>query len=497
MPSTEHKISRALVLAAGDGTRMGDHSPKPILDMVGLPLLARTLLSLERAGITDAFVVLGFEADAVRAVIEQVATLKLRVHWLYNGLWEEPNGLSVLAAESVLDGPFILTMCDHVIDPKIVARLQEKADGFRGIDLAVDYDVDRVFDLDDATKVKVSSDRIVHIGKYLTEFNAVDTGVFLASPALFDAVKAAQQDGDASLSSAVQKLADREMARVTDIGDLMWQDVDTPRDAREAQRKLLASARKSSDGPIARSLNRPISLALSKRLAGTGVTPNHVTFANLLLGVASGAVAALGGYTAFLVAAILFHLSSVFDGSDGELAKLTFRTSKRGEWFDTVSDNITYLACLVGLTIGVTQGSLPGIFFISGVVGFVFALGAFVNLYIYLLRRKKSGSLLAVQHGFERGNGPVARVIRILQYLTKRDVFAFLMLVLAIVGQLPLALPFFAIATSVVFISSIRLNVVKQPKPAAAAEESDLAEVTTLQWVTGKRRKTASETVNG
>ena len=42
--------------------------------------------------------------------------------------------------------------------------------------------------------------------------------------------------------------------------------------------------------------------------------------------------------------------------------------------------------------------------------------------------------------------------------LTKRDVFAFLIMLLAIVGQLPVALPFFAIATFVVLVSSVRLS---------------------------------------
>ncbi len=188
-------VTRALVLAAGQGTRLGNHTPKPLFRLLGVPLLARTLFTLEQAGITDAYVVLGYEAEAIRQAIERLDRLCIRVHWLYNERWEEPNGLSVLAAEHVLDEPFILTMCDHIFDPAVVSALQAKAEIVRGVELAVDRDLKGVLDLEDATKVRVVSNRIAEIGKTLSDFNAVDTGVFLASPALFDALRQADQEG--------------------------------------------------------------------------------------------------------------------------------------------------------------------------------------------------------------------------------------------------------------------------------------------------------------
>lgn len=250
-------VTSALILAAGNGTRLRSQAPKPAYRLLGVPLLARTLFSLERAGITDAYVVLGYRAERVRREIERVDGLTVRVHWLYNDQWREPNGLSALQAEAVLDEPFILTMADHLFDPSVVTALRDKADDVQGIDLAVDYNIDRVADLDDATKVQVASDRIVAIGKTLTNYDAIDTGVFLAAPALFEVLRETIAEGKASLSDGVQRLADVGTAHATDIGDRMWQDIDTPADVAEAERRLLTSVRKSTDGPI----NRPISTA--------------------------------------------------------------------------------------------------------------------------------------------------------------------------------------------------------------------------------------------
>lgn len=453
MSQHSRQVSRALVLAAGQGTRLGNRTPKPLFELLGLPLLVRTLCTLERAGIAEAYVVLGYEADRVRAEIEKhFGHLKIRVHWLRNDAWERPNGLSVLTGEAVLNEPFILAMSDHVFDPQVVTALCERSDSVQGVDLAVDRRPERVTDLAEATKVRVEDGRIAAIGKTIPHYDAVDTGVFLATPAIFGAIRTAQADGKEALSDAVQKLADRGEARITDIGNLLWQDVDTPRDATEAERKLLYSVRKPSDGIVARWLNRPVSIAVSRLLVRTPITPNQVTFANLLLGLAAAGVAVMGGYTAFLVAGILFHVTSILDGTDGEVAKLKFLQSKRGEWFDTIADNITYLAFLLGVMVGARRTGLPDFYLFWGIVGLAVASITFVNLHFYLARRRKSGSFLSVQYGFEDGNTLYRRVMRVVSYLGKRDLMAFLVLLLAVFGQAPMLLPTFGIGATLLLL---------------------------------------------
>jgi len=485
-------------------------SPKPLFDLLGVPLLARTLFTLQKAGITDAHVVLGHQAEAVRNAIESISRLTIRVHWLFNDEWTRPNGYSVLAAASVMDGPFVLTMCDHVFDPTIVERLFETPREPGEILLAVDRDIAGVADLDDATKVTLGTDGITRIGKDLESFDAVDTGVFLAEPTLFDGIReAALTRGEGSLSAGVQVLADAGHVRPADVTGLMWQDVDTLQHAAVAERKLMVTVRKVTDGPIAKRVNRPISGAISRRLVRTGVTPNQLTFANLFIGFLSAGLSAVGGYFAFLIAGVLFQVTSILDGADGEVAKLTFRSSKQGEWFDTVSDNVTYVACLLGLTIGATRHALPRFYSISGAVGLVMAVATFASLYTYLIRQKGSGSLLAVEYDFRTRTGPIARALQVGQYLTKRDVFAFGIMALAIIGQLPLVLPFFAGATIILFSLSIRANLALRPAPApaqaaggavnaAAGQPGTISTplapgVTTLSWSTEREPSGVSE----
>ena len=93
--------------------------------------------------------------------------------------------------------------------------------------LGVDPRLDRIFDIDDATKVLRRGDRIVDIGKDIRNYDAIDTGMFLCTPALFDDLDAASKDGNCSLSDGMRRLARGERLRGLEI-DAPWHDLDTP-----------------------------------------------------------------------------------------------------------------------------------------------------------------------------------------------------------------------------------------------------------------------------
>jgi len=222
-----------VVLAAGLGTRLKseDGPPKPLVPLGGRPLALRVLDRFAEAGVREAIVVVGHRAEEVRAGIEGGAPA-IPVTFVLNPRYRMSNGLSVLAArEAVGDRPFFLSMSDHVFEPSLIRGLGGAALPEGGLVLAVDRKLDRIFDEDDATKVRTEGGRIVEIHKSLTAFDAVDTGLFACTPALFEAIREAaarRPDGDCSLSDGVKALAAGGRARVHDIGDGWWQDVDTP-----------------------------------------------------------------------------------------------------------------------------------------------------------------------------------------------------------------------------------------------------------------------------
>jgi 1L-myo-inositol 1-phosphate cytidylyltransferase len=93
----------------------------------------------------------------------------------------------------------------------------------------------------------VRGDLIVRIGKELDDYNALDTGLFLITPALIEALDTVDGPGGCSLSQGVAALAAAGRMKAVDVGDATWIDVDTPETHAEAER-LIAELGEDLDG---------------------------------------------------------------------------------------------------------------------------------------------------------------------------------------------------------------------------------------------------------
>ena len=146
-----------------------------------------------------------------------------------NARFDEGNGLSVLAAEEALGGaPFLLVMADHVLDRSILWSLVGSEMPSDGAVLAVDlgWRAGGV-DLDDVTRVRTEGRLVRDIGKGISSFDAFDTGAFLCTGGVFDALRDAVAAGETSLSAGMHRLADQGRLERCDVTGARWVDVDT------------------------------------------------------------------------------------------------------------------------------------------------------------------------------------------------------------------------------------------------------------------------------
>ena len=229
---SEHgvRVVQAIILAAGNGDRFRDGSShsKLLASVQGTPLLVRTLTTAWQAGITDAHVVLGYDADHVRAAARDGAPAGMNLHFHFNGEWLQENGLSVLAARAhVGNDPFALLMGDHIVDTHVLKRLLRIHSGPDETLLCVDRSTADPAIVAEATKVRMEGERITAIGKTLDRYNALDTGTFSCRSSLFDALEASCASGDSTLSGGIARLAAQGLVRGIDIGQASWCDIDT------------------------------------------------------------------------------------------------------------------------------------------------------------------------------------------------------------------------------------------------------------------------------
>ena len=221
-------ITRALILAAGKGLPIAEEGVPNCLASVGGPsLLERTLTLLDAVGIQRIGVTLGYGGAAIRRHLARSTrlgpALQRRVTFFENPEWDGPNGLSVLAARAFVTERTLLVMADQIAAPALLRELCALPAAAGPTVLAVDRDLPRVFDIDDATKVKLAGDRVADIGKGLEAYDAVSAGLFVAAPSLCQALAELPRP---SLTEGVAAAARAGQVIAHDVGAKLWQDVD-------------------------------------------------------------------------------------------------------------------------------------------------------------------------------------------------------------------------------------------------------------------------------
>ncbi len=203
-----------------------------------------------------------------------------------------------------------------------------------------------------------------------------------------------------------------------------------------AKAMLLRALRKPIDGLVSRTLNRPVSIAISSLVVETPLTPNQMSVICFVL--ALGAAGLMVGQQ-FVWGALLMHVSSVLDGCDGEVARLKYQSSKLGGWLDTVFDDIsnnTFALC-TGIGLYLQYDSPFGMALLAmAATGFAVTIPTVATTYRRLVRAGTSDSGSLDWSGGAEAAGWRRFVTSYLAPLVKRDAYLFIFLILAIV-QIP------------------------------------------------------------
>ena len=243
------------------------------------------------------------------------------------------------------------------------------------------------------------------------------------------------------------------------IGRYVCEPIPDKRSRSKAIDQLIRSLRQPSDEFISRTFNRPISLFITRFLGHTPVTANQYTIFTGILGLITAFIFSMGGDKNFLIGGIMFHFLAVLDAGDGEIARLKFLASERGQWIDTVVDNITYVATLLGLVIGVYRSDPSDLVIYSSIAGVIFSILTLFSLYVYLLKYNRGGSLLNIDYDFKMNTGWYGKIMNVLQELGRRPFFSMAFMFLGVFGVMEFSLIYISIITFFVFVYSIRAHI--------------------------------------
>jgi len=157
--------------------------------------------------------------------------------------------------------------------------------------------------------------------------------------------------------------------------------------------------------PLPRTWDARAARWLITPLVHTRVTPNHLTTLRLLIGLAGAFHLALGGFLHVNVGAFLIVFSNFVDHTDGELARISGKTSRIGHFYDLVADALVTILLFLGMGYGLGGGSAAGGWRVApavlgGIAGVAVALIFFLRMRIEEMAGK-AGTKQAFVGGFE------------------------------------------------------------------------------------------------
>jgi len=97
---------------------------------------------------------------------------------------------------------------------------------------------------------------------------------------------------------------------------------------------------------------RPALEKVGKGFAATGLSPNFWTVVGLVIALSSAVVYGMGVEFGLIIGGILLLVSGFFDMVDGQVARVTGKTSKKGEYLDSMFDKISEVAIFLGILVG-------------------------------------------------------------------------------------------------------------------------------------------------
>src|SRR5438132_1839940 len=456
-------IDSALILTTSRiFNRPGEPSPaSPQTVVGGLSLFQRTILTLQRGGISRFIVLAGDETEDLRRQLQADERVRAEVRWLPVLEFSPGDPRTWEIFPGLLGASYLAVGTGAVCPASLVARVRQEAR--IGEPLVVVRDALQLPSrdaLNPSTGLRTGSSKPAG-GRSpepgapaVLQPSSAEGGVVLtletpASPTLdVDLVVipegftasgwATSHDSPYPMHAALERAIRQGQGRVLPLGSDWYQDVYTEGMAGpdEAERQLLRSLKGGLEGFVDRHFNRRCSRWITRWLLRTPLTPNGVTILATAIGVLASAAFGVGGYAGGIIGALLFQLSAILDCCDGEVARLKFMESAFGEQLDVVLDNVVHIALYAGIAWASYEDNWGPVALLLGGFALLGNVAAFV----------------VVQHAtrMRKGLHPERRrhVESILNSPVSRD-FPVPILAVALVGHVDWFLPLAAIGSNI------------------------------------------------
>ena len=210
--SVMSNISKAVLLAAGRGTRMRELTaelPKPMIKVRGKPILLHIVEGLQAAGIKNFLIIVGYHGDAVRSYFDDGTCFGLQIKYATQVVQDGTGRVVDLARDFVGQSPFVLSYGDILVDPvnyKSIVDLPDEVEAIVSVKRNEDVSKGGAVFVDERMEVADIREKSQPGETTSAWYNA---GVYALRPSIFDWTAKLQPSprGEYELTDAIRDLA--------------------------------------------------------------------------------------------------------------------------------------------------------------------------------------------------------------------------------------------------------------------------------------------------
>jgi len=238
---------KAVILAGGKGTDLfplTQTRPKPMITLLGKPILQYLIKELKEIGLTEILIVTGYKGDQIRDYFKKGSEFGVCIHYADQG---EKEGIesALLASEDFVknESEFLLLFGDIVSEKGLMLRAlnafeNTQADMTMTLTLRGDTGDFGIVDIDSMGMVKKAG---IKKAEPKAQSNYVDAGCFVIRTDIFDEVKK-----QSSLSQAINNRIEKGDKVAAAIWEKEWIDIGKPWNIIEANKMLLSKLKVST-----------------------------------------------------------------------------------------------------------------------------------------------------------------------------------------------------------------------------------------------------------
>jgi len=402
-------MDHAIIVAAGTGIEEEKLSLHGKTVFGSLPQIKRLVITAQRAGIKKFTVVTERGDSSLKDILSGDKRIASDIGW------------HPLGSEIKLDPDHCLIIQSNLVTtPRGLSNFMETDCGPDEVAVLVDSN-------DDAW-VKAGGDEVSDV--FSRGGKAV--GAFIASGRMLE--KSIMDS--MSLRTFVQEHIGRDKVKLRKFSDSYWMRLDSSEDAADRAEDLIFKyVGKTATGWLSRNINSKLSLPTSRLLVKTPLTPNMISVLINVIGMMCGVFYAIGHP---VWGALFMQAATILDRCDGEVARVKLMETQRGQWVDTISDQVTVLSFMLGVPIGYYVITKSPLAIILGTVNVSIFICFVIWSFYFLKKYTNSGSLVTYFDVDKLVEGRKAslmrRLIKIVRPMGRRNFYSLAFLVVAIVG---------------------------------------------------------------